>query len=80
MIRATIGFTALALAAYAPAPPSASPRVLAPVSVVFVDDRDRWVGLSVWQDPETGCEYLVGPAGSSPVVRLGHDGRPRCGL
>jgi hypothetical protein len=50
-------------------------RRVAPVSTVFTDAKDRYV-VSVWRDPDTGCEYLI--SGDHIIPRLERDGRPRC--
>ncbi len=73
MRRYLILATALVAATAAAAADNGS-RV-APMVARFTDQKDHWI-VSVWKDPDTGCEYLVTLDHMTP--RLDHDGRPRC--
>lgn len=66
---------AAALGLVAAAPAQSDTRTVAPVETVYTDARGNRI-LSVWRDPETGCEYLLGV--NEAVPRLKPDGLPLC--
>lgn len=67
-----IAVAALGLVAAAPPQPT---EVVAPILTEYTNARGNHI-LSVWRDPETGCEYILGTNEATP--RLKPDGLPLC--
>ena len=75
MNRLTLAISAAGLLIAGAAMANARDRIVAPVNVVYTDERDNML-VSTWTDPDTGCDYLI--HGDTMAPRLSRAGVPMC--